>query len=384
MSSRYQLRPEAIPLLLKLVNPISKDEALRLVALETGSDNPHLSCVFDAIQSSGILQQEDDESAQSSSYAFGYGRGLLAHKPMLMDYARTHAFRKAIEEVVRPGDVVIDVGAGSGILGCFAAAAGAKRVILIENTPVIEDARKIVKANGLEEKIEFYRGDAKSFDMDIVANVIVSEWIGLFLMEEYMYSAFTRVRDRCLKAGGVSVPRRARLYLAPIDDSELYFQEGPGFWEAPVYGFDFSIGKDRQLSHLRKVYADVKRESVIAEPWQVLSIDCHSDFVDAFHFEKTGEFVIERGGSIHGFCGFFDLDLSSHVALDTSPFAQTTHWKQAYFPMPQFAVEKGDRIQIHMRTSPGGVGPDISLKAMVFRGTVQAHSLEYTYLGQQF
>jgi hypothetical protein len=190
MSSRYQLRPEAIPLLLKLTNPISKDEALRLVALETGSDDPHLSYVFDAIQSSGILQQEDDESAQSSFYAFGYGQGLLGHKLMLMDYARTHAFRKAIEEVVRPGDVVIDVGAGSGILGCFAAAAGAKRVILIENTPVIEDARKIVKANGLEEKIEFYRGDAKSFDMDIVANVIVSEWIGLFLMEEYMYGAF--------------------------------------------------------------------------------------------------------------------------------------------------------------------------------------------------
>ena len=47
------------------------------------------------------------------------------HRTMIRDRVRTEAFQRAIDSVVRPGDTVLDVGAGSGILSVFAARAAA-------------------------------------------------------------------------------------------------------------------------------------------------------------------------------------------------------------------------------------------------------------------
>ena len=69
------------------------------------------------------------------------------HRRMLNDRIRTEAFRDAIEKVVKPGDVVVDVGAGTGILSLFAARAGAARVYAIERSPTIEQAKAIARAN---------------------------------------------------------------------------------------------------------------------------------------------------------------------------------------------------------------------------------------------
>ena len=48
--------------------------------------------------------------------------------------------------------VVLDVGCGTGILCMFAAQAGAKHVIGVDMSGIIEHARGIVKANGFEDK----------------------------------------------------------------------------------------------------------------------------------------------------------------------------------------------------------------------------------------
>ena len=376
----YQLKPECIPLLLKLANPISRKALLAQVASDTGADAGQLAAIFDAIESAGLLRQHT-ASAQSSSYQYGYGRGVLSHRAMLQDHVRTDGFRRALREVVRPGDVVIDVGSGSGILGFFAAEAGAGRVILVENTPVIEDAKQLAKDNGLEQGLEFHRVDAGAFDLDVKADVIVSEWIGFFLMEEYMYGAFTAVRDRCLAEGGTVVPRSARLSLAPIEDSRLYFSAGFGFWEGPVHGFEFGLGKARMLKRPRRQLVKVEQESLIAAPWTVLSIDCLRDRMDSFHFQQSTQFLITRGGALHGFAGWFDLDLSPQVRLDTSPFARQTHWQQVYFATPQVPVQAGDCLATTVTSAPGGVGPDITISATVLRGGTPVHAFEHLYHG---
>ena len=53
----------------------------------------------------------------------------------LFDVQRTRLWKQAIEDVVRPGDVVADAGSGTGILGVFAALGGAARVHAIELLP---------------------------------------------------------------------------------------------------------------------------------------------------------------------------------------------------------------------------------------------------------
>lgn len=383
MEPKYQLKAEYLPLLMKLLDPIGKEELHEQALRECGLNREQVTAILTSLDTSGLLSYEED-SAQSSIYTVEYGSGLTGHRLMLMDFARTDGFRRAIEEVVAPGDTVIDVGAGSGILGFFAARAGAGRVILIDNTAIIEDAKELATVNRLQEKIEFFRSDAAAFSADVKADLIISEWIGYFLMEEYMYGAFTSVRDRFLAEGGAVIPGGAELYLAPIDSSELSMKYGFGFWEAPVYGFDFSIGIHRQLDRLKRVVAEVRQESIVAEPWKILKLDCLVDTMDAFHFDAQGEFKMDRACSVQGFAGWFSLQLSPRIVLDTSPFAKNTHWQQAYFPVRVFQVQKGDVLKTSIKTERGGVSPNVTIQVAVLRGADIIHSSAYTYLGKLF
>src|ERR1700749_3145392 len=90
---------------------------------------------------------------------------LEVHRTMIRDRVRTEAFRRAIESVVRPGDVVLDVGAGSGILSVFAARAA---------------------ANGVAEIVQVFHGDVMEIELPGRVDVIVSEWLGGFGIDEGM------------------------------------------------------------------------------------------------------------------------------------------------------------------------------------------------------
>src|SRR5438309_7828089 len=76
----------------------------------------------------------------------------------LADGNRVSAFRHAIEEVVTPGDVVLDLGSGTGILGFMACLAGAKRVYAVDEGPIVGLAREVAKANGFQDRITQIQG----------------------------------------------------------------------------------------------------------------------------------------------------------------------------------------------------------------------------------
>ena len=67
---------------------------------------------------------------------------LWQHRYMLRDRIRNNIFQKAIFQTVKPGQVVMDMGAGSGILSVFAARAGARKVYAIERTTIAAFARE--------------------------------------------------------------------------------------------------------------------------------------------------------------------------------------------------------------------------------------------------
>ena len=59
---------------------------------------------------------------------------LAMHRLMLRDRVRNETFREGIGAAVTPGNVVLDVGAGTGILSLFCIQAGAQRVYAVERT----------------------------------------------------------------------------------------------------------------------------------------------------------------------------------------------------------------------------------------------------------
>ena len=80
------------------------------------------------------------------------------HLSMLLDTDRLNSYRRAIDASVQPGDIVVDIGSGTGILSFMACEAGAKRVYAIEGGPVIEAAKELAVDNGFGDRIEFLSG----------------------------------------------------------------------------------------------------------------------------------------------------------------------------------------------------------------------------------
>ena len=108
------------------------------------------------------------------------------HRTMIRDRVRTEAFQRAIEAVVRPGDVVLDVGAGSGVLSMFAARAGAARVYAVEETSAAVLAHQLIAANGFDDIVQVIQGDLLDIEPAERVDVVVSEWLGGFGIGEGM------------------------------------------------------------------------------------------------------------------------------------------------------------------------------------------------------
>ena len=116
----------------------------------------------------------------------------------LKDETRTWAFREAIHAVVRPGDVVVDVGAGSGILSFFAAEAGAAQVHAVEIDPVSAAAlRRSVELNpAVADRVRVVEGDAATVDLPLGADVVVAEIIETGLLDEQQVPVLNALRRR--------------------------------------------------------------------------------------------------------------------------------------------------------------------------------------------
>lgn len=119
---------------------------------------------------------------------------LTSHRQMIQDQYRTFSYKNAIEETIQTGDIVVDYGAGSGILSIIAARAGAKKVYAIErNRFTAKFLEHNVRINNLSHIIEIFYGDATEFTVQnssIDINVVISECIGDHLFENKMVYEF--------------------------------------------------------------------------------------------------------------------------------------------------------------------------------------------------
>lgn len=123
----------------------------------------------------------------------------------------------------------MDVGAGSGILSLFAAQAGASKVYAIEASKSVENARKLIKANGFEKIITVLESRIEDLTPEQIpegkVDVIVSEPLGTFLLNERMLETYVIARQHFLKPEGRMFPARADLCVIPFSDSDIYHEQ---------------------------------------------------------------------------------------------------------------------------------------------------------------
>lgn len=190
----------------------------------------------------------NNDSLTSKDYYFDSYSHHGIHEEMLKDQVRTRTYQMAIlnNKHLFEGKIVLDVGCGTGILSMFAVQAGAAHVYGVDCSGIIESAKRIVKDNGMEDKITLIKGKIEEIDLPVKeVDIIVSEWMGYFLLYESMLNTVLFARDKWLKPGGVIFPDKAVMYISALEDEQMKY-ERIDFWEN-VYGFNMSALKEAAL-----------------------------------------------------------------------------------------------------------------------------------------
>jgi ubiquinone/menaquinone biosynthesis C-methylase UbiE len=267
-----------------------------------------------------------------------------AHHTMLKDRVRTEGYRDAIHAVVRPGDVVVDLGCGTGVLSIFASQAGAARVYAIERTSIVKVAEQVAAQNGISN-ISFIPRKADAVVLPEPVNVLVSEWMGEFLFQEKMFEAVVRMRDRVLAPGGKMLPLRARLHAALMADAAFHAE--CSYFSQKPYGIDYAPVGDWLF---RRAYTRiVDPKLLVSDPVDLGGIDmmtCSAELPPAFR----ATFTARQDAVAHAICGWFSVDLSEAHSFDTGPHSTPTHWQQKVFPFVEPVVLRaGEPVRIEVR-----------------------------------
>jgi 2-polyprenyl-3-methyl-5-hydroxy-6-metoxy-1,4-benzoquinol methylase len=203
------------------------------------------------------LQRESGEEPHcdcadpvDSFYFDSYGK-IGIHEVMLKDECRTRAYMDAIctdaNREKFKGKVVLDIGCGTGILSLFAARAGAKLVIGVDASDIIKQARRVVSANGFDGVIKLIGGKIEEVELPVQqVDIIVSEWMGYFLVFESMLESVLFARDKWLRPGGLIYPDKFTMNIAAIEGGELK-DKNINFWHN-VCGFDMSVMKEDAIN----------------------------------------------------------------------------------------------------------------------------------------
>eukprot|EP01012_Entosiphon_sulcatum_P023864 TRINITY_DN28_c0_g1_i2.p1 TRINITY_DN28_c0_g1~~TRINITY_DN28_c0_g1_i2.p1 ORF type:complete len:345 (-),score=70.21 TRINITY_DN28_c0_g1_i2:58-1059(-) len=297
-----------------------------------------------------------DKAKTSSDYYFDSYSHHGIHEEMLKDEVRTRGYRNAILNNVHvfKGKTVLDIGCGTGILCLFAAKAGAAKVIGIECSGIYEQAQEIIKLNKYDHIITLIRGKVEEVELPVEkVDIIISEWMGYFLLYESMLNTVLYARDKWLvKEGGRLFPDKATMFIAGIEDAE-YKQEKIGFWDN-VYGFDFAPIK--RLAMLEPLVDTVSPDQLCTEPAVMLEIDLMTATVSDLSFKTAFTVKAKRRDMCHALVAWFDTDFTQvhrTVKISTSPFGVPTHWKQTVFYLAEpLAVEPGEEFQCELQCLP--------------------------------
>jgi protein arginine N-methyltransferase 1 len=296
---------------------------------------------------------------------------------MLEDHKRTGAYYNACiqNRAQFAGKVVLDVGTGSGILAIFAAKAGAKKVYAVEATSMAQQAKALIQAQGLQDTIEVIQGVVESVELPQKVDIIISEWMGYFLLRESMLDSVLLARDKFLRPGGALYPSHAKMYMAPIRTNASYHRSSEldnameGWKEftgdmKEYYDVDLTVLTDTYKREQADYYlqtsawCDVNPGQLMGPPVCFKEYDLLTVTVDEIKAPLKACFNMKFNaeGDAEAFVGFFDVTFAGStenpadcpVVLTTAPDATgATHWGQQCFFLcpPVTGVSQSDVLE---------------------------------------
>jgi SAM-dependent methyltransferase len=253
---------------------------------------------------------------------------LAEHRKYWDDDVKVRQYRAALAAVVRPGDVVIDLGCGTGLLGLLALAAGAGSVIAIDSGPIIELAKKIATAAGVADHIRYEQKLSSELDLGAtLADVVVSDQIGGLAFEPGTFAYNADALARLTKPGARFVPGSFRFMAAPVELEQTW--RDTSFWSGQHCGYDLSVAAPFAANSTKWVHATP--DDLLSEP-VVFGEQAGSV---ATPVSGQAQCIVTRAGTCHGILGMFEATLAPGVVLSNQPGhpLQMTHRWQTYLPI---------------------------------------------------
>lgn len=229
----------------------------------------------------------------------------------------------------------------------------------IDASDMLDKAKEVVALNKLEDTICLIKGKVEDVSLPegvTSVDIIISEWMGYFLLFESMLPTVLYARDKWLSKGGVVYPDKATMYISGCNN-QSYREKYIDFWK-DVYGFDMSCLIKEEDKFRDCSIEVVEEKAVVTNTATLFAIDVQTvqkkqlDFSTDFNLSVTRDDMLER------FVVHFDTDfrrgLDKPVTLDTGFAVPETHWRQTVFTLAKpLKVAKGDVIKGHMEAKRG-------------------------------
>ena len=244
---------------------------------------------------------------------------------MVGDPHRTPALLRAVMQAVRPGDIVLDIGTGLGVLAIAAAQAGARRVYALDvDRAALEVARAAARDAGVADQIEFVHALSFSYTPPECADVILCETVGSFAFDENICATLADAKRRFLKNGGRIVPQRLELWGALLS-------------RLPRVTMPAEIGS-------------AKRADLLGTPKLLATVEFRSRISRSLRL--TARLRADRNGKALGLALWPRTIWWEGEVSDASPLAPPTHWKQGILPLEPRPVAAGKTLGIELLFQP--------------------------------
>ncbi|CAF1282644.1 unnamed protein product [Adineta steineri] len=285
-----------------------------------------------------ISSQFDERTEESSAVQYFQFYGYLSQQQnMMQDYIRTSTYQRAIldNSIDFAGKVVLDVGAGSGILSFFAAQAGARKVYAVEASSMAQHAKTLVDNNNLSDRIQVIAGKIEDITLPEQVDVIISEPMGYMLYNERMLETYLHAK-KFLKPNGKMYPTQGDLYVTPFTDEGLYMEQvgKANFWyQQSFYGVDLTTLRDSALDEYFKqpIVDNFDVRICLSRPIKYTVNFLTANEEDLHEINIPLSFQMTTTAVIHGLAFWFDVSFngsSTQVWLSTAPTQPLTHWYQ--------------------------------------------------------
>jgi len=273
---------------------------------------------------------------------------LDEHYGYLSDRVKVECYQAAIKRAVRPGQIVMDLGCGSGLLGLMALRAGAGKVLFVEQGAIIEVARRTINEAGFGTRAEFFHVNSFELEVPERIDVVLCDHIGYFGFDYNILALLADARQRFLKPAGIVIPAEVGVELAPVETTAG--RELVARWRDGSIPDDFAwVGTSAANS---KLAVNLEADNLLTEPAALGMLELGAN--DNAFLNWQADFECTRDGTLDGLLGWFDCRLHDGIRMTNSPAASDSIDRpQAFLPLEApVAVRKGETLRATVMARP--------------------------------